>query len=568
MRLRSAAVSMICTALVGIPGVPITPGTPGASLERPVPPRAQGGGITCNEVPAAQLSGCVSRMLTDPRSPYSSAHVRTEDEKRPMATLMAAAAGGGSWSVVADCRVGGYKVNPIHASLTRTGKVLMTAGSGYSKANFRMKVFKAWIWDPAKPRTCPHEVPMPAKDLFCSGHSHLPDGRILFFGGTSRYGRVDGVGYTGVREAYVFDDSIERFVQIESMYAARWYPNGPVNAAGEPVVIGGLDAISRLTPVNEIYDPDSGEWSTLPGRRTFPMYAGMTLARTGDLCYTGTYFAGRAGVNPMCWNWRNNTSRPLPGMPRPDCRDQAGSLLLYPAQAQKVLVVGGGCAKGVTGTTATIGLAAKRPAFHPGPHLGFAAMHVCAAVLPDGSAFVAGGGDHNTRPRLAAARLAQGARHWQRLASPRVPRMYHSTCLLLPDGSVVTMGTNAGSGTVESRFEVYRPWYMQPRVSRPAITKAPSAVRCGASYQASYRGPAAITQASLARLGSVTHSTDPNQRMVALTVRRIRPGQVRLTVPGVRALTPPGYYLLSLKDSRGVPSRSALVRVLCETSCC
>src|SRR4051812_47541751 len=95
-------------------------------------------GVTCNTVPAEQLGACISRMLTDPNGAYSPEHVYTAAEKQPvLAPKQAAAvtpAEVGSWSVVSNCTVAGYKVNPIHASLTKSGKVLMTAGSGYSRA--------------------------------------------------------------------------------------------------------------------------------------------------------------------------------------------------------------------------------------------------------------------------------------------------------------------------------------------------------------------------------------------------------------------------------------------------
>lgn len=533
------------------------------AAHRPVPNQPD---LTCNSVPAADIGACVTRMLADPRSAYAAGHVVTRQERQPVAVgkLSAAAAvpNAGSWSVVANCRVEGYKVNAIHASVTRTGKVLLTAGSGYSKANFDSKVFKAWLWNPAAPRTCPRSIPMPAKDLFCSGHSHLPDGRILFFGGTARYGDVRGPYYGGIRETYVFDDSTETFRRSGLMKAGRWYPNGPVNAAGNPVVIGGLDLTSELTSTNEIYSPATGQWAKLPGRRTFPMYAGMVLRRTGELCYTGTYFGGRAGVDPQCWNWSNNATKPITGLPYPDCRDQANTVLLYPAQAQRAMVIGGGCAESVTATTATVDLDAKNPRFVAGPRLPFAAMHSCATVLPDGSTFVAGGGDHNTRPRLQAARLALGGTKWQRVASPRVPRLYHSTCLPLPDGSVVTMGTNTGQGFVESRFEVYKPWYMQPGVRRPALKRVPTTVRCGGTYAVEYISSAPIKQAALTRLSSVTHSTDPNQRMVQVPLRQAGTSRIRLTLPTGGGLLPPGHYMLSLKDSRNVPSKASIVRVL------
>jgi hypothetical protein len=524
--------------------------------------------ITCNTAPAAEIGKCISRMLTDPNGAYSPEHVYTAAEKQPVYAprklSAAAAANAGSWSVVADCTVNNYKVNPIHASVTKSGKVLMTAGSGYSKDNFDQKVFKTWLWDPTTPGTCPREIPMPANvDLFCSGHSHLPDGRVLFFGGTGHYATSD-LYYTGIREAYAFDDTTETFTPMGLMNVARWYPNGPVNAVGNPIVVSGLDAAGKVTSTNEMFNSTTGKWTKLPGTRIFPLYAGMVLRKTGTLCYSGTNMGGKAGASPGCWNWTNNAWYPIPGLLYPDCRDQANTLLLYPAQAQKFMVIGGGCSVGTTGTTATVDMNAASLKFTTGPYVGFAAMHSCATVLPDKSAFVAGGADHNKNPRLQAARLPAGATAWEQVASPTVPRMYHSSCILLPDGSVVTLGTTAMQGSVETRFEVYKPWYMQPgSPARPAITSVAATMKLGGTYPVTFSGPASVTGAMLQRLTSVTHSSDPNQRSVDVPVTATANwNQKTLKIDANRGILPPGMYMLSLRDYRNIPSKSVIVRIV------
>jgi hypothetical protein len=532
-------------------------------------------GVTCNTVPAAELNKCISLMLSDPNGAYSPDHVYTNAEKQPVYAprqLAAAAApvNPGSWSVVATCTVNNYNVNAIHASVTKSGKVLMTAGSGYSRANFAQKVFKTWLWDPkSPPGTCPREIPMPAVDLFCSGHTHLPDGRVLFFGGTAHYG--DGtLGYTGIRESFAFDDTTETYTPLGLMNVARWYPNGPVNAVGNPIIVGGFDAAGKLTTTNESFNPATGQFTKLPGTRLFPLYAGMVLRKNGTLCYSGANMGGRAGTSPGCWNWTNNAWYPIPGLLYPDCRDQANTLLLYPAQTQKFMVIGGGCGTGTTGTTATVDMNAASHKFTTGPYVGFAAMHSCATILPDKSAFVAGGADHNKNPRLQAAVLPAGGTAWQQVASPTVPRMYHSSCLLLPDGSVVTLGTTAGEQAVENRFEVYKPWYMQPgSPDRPAITSVATTMKLGGTYPVAYSGPASVAGAGLTRLGSVTHSSDPNQRSVDVPVTTVSispPKSVNIKIEADRGILPPGYYMLTLRDWRNIPSQAQIVRIVENTA--
>ncbi|MEU1629164.1 galactose oxidase-like domain-containing protein [Streptomyces sp. NPDC020096] len=82
-----------------------------------------------------------------------------------------------------------YRVNSIHATLLPTGKVLLIAGSGNSVKHFNGGRFDSTLWDPATNTF--KKIPTP-KDLFCGGHTPLPDGRLLIAGGTARYEVLQG----------------------------------------------------------------------------------------------------------------------------------------------------------------------------------------------------------------------------------------------------------------------------------------------------------------------------------------------------------------------------------------
>ncbi|MEU5219498.1 kelch motif-containing protein [Streptomyces sp. NPDC020807] len=77
-----------------------------------------------------------------------------------------------------------YRINAIHAALLHTGKVLLIAGSGNDQKNFDAGTFESILWDPVKNTF--KKIPTP-EDFFCSGHTQLPDGRLLVAGGTARY---------------------------------------------------------------------------------------------------------------------------------------------------------------------------------------------------------------------------------------------------------------------------------------------------------------------------------------------------------------------------------------------
>lgn len=519
-------------------------------------------GLSCDNATAATLAACVSRLLSDPDSPYARTHRRTAAERAPVTGPRSAAAAApgvvGAWQTVSDLVTpAGEKVNAVHVSLLATGSVLVTAGSGNSPDRFAAKVFRAWVWSPVSKTLS--QVPDLPDDLFCSGHMHLADGTPVFFGGTEQYG-VNGNQFKGTKRIYTFDVATGQFRLMPDMAVGRWYPSAPANAVGNPVIVSGIDENSYLTDLNETFSPSAGHSTTLPGRRLFPMYAGMHLLTSGSMFYSGANVFGRVGTVPGIWNWGTNAFKPVPGMPIPDCRDQAASVMLYPAQAQKVMVIGGGCATSTTGRTAIATVTGASPSIAEGPWVGWASMQTCAVNLPDRSVFVSGGSDHNLNPRLRASVLKYGATAWTEVASPTIGRAYHNSCLLMTDGSVMVFGSDV-DGRVETKVEQYRPWYMH--TTRPSITGVATTMRLGSTYIASYTGPSKIVDAHLTRLGSPTHSSDPNLRQVQVyAIQQATAGRIGLKLDTRWGILPLGTYLLTLVDARGVPSPSKIVRVL------
>ena len=158
---------------------------------------------------------------------------------------------------------------------------------------------------------------------------------------------------------------------------------------------------------------------------------------------------------------------------------------------------------------------------------------------------------------------------WTPAATATVPRLYHSTALLLPDATVVTAGSNPDGGShviwdddpnEEMRLEVFSPPYLF-RGPRPVISTAPAQCNYGQSIQIKSPQSANIRWASLMRNCVTTHSYDGSQRLVDLDVTSLANGTVTATVPQNRNLAPPGWYMLFLVDNNGVPSVASWIRL-------
>jgi hypothetical protein len=164
------------------------------------------------------------------------------------------------------------------------------------------------------------------------------------------------------------------------------------------------------------------------------------------------------------------------------------------------------------------------------------------------------------------------------MADPQVGRNYHSTALLLPNGQILTTGSDplfgdkddTVPGKFDKRIEIYSPPYLFAKdgstVSRPVINSKAGVRLDGNSLHLSYStsepGTASdIVAAHLVHPGAVTHVTDTNQRLINLDITGNKNGQIEAAIPENPALVPPGYYMLFLIDSDGIPSVASWVQV-------
>jgi hypothetical protein len=183
-------------------------------------------------------------------------------------------------------------------------------------------------------------------------------------------------------------------------------------------------------------------------------------------------------------------------------------------------------------------------------------------LLPDGTVLVTGGGLNSDvfdpdAPVLTPELWDPATETYKLLAPMQVPRIYHSTALLLPDGRVLSAGGGRfGPSHLDAEF--YSPSYLF-KGPRPAISSAPATIGYGANF---FVGTAAtnISAVNLLRLGAVTHAFNQNQRIVKLTFQPTG-GGLTVQAPSTANLAPPGHYMLFILDANGVPSVASIVQI-------
>jgi Domain of unknown function (DUF1929) len=103
------------------------------------------------------------------------------------------------------------------------------------------------------------------------------------------------------------------------------------------------------------------------------------------------------------------------------------------------------------------------------------------------------------------------------MAPMKVDRLYHANALLLPDGRVMTAGSNPERRINELRIELYRPPYLY-RGSRPGISKFPTSITYGQEFKIETSDNADhVNTIALIRPSVTTHCVNTEQRYLDLS---------------------------------------------------
>ena len=445
-------------------------------------------------------------------------------------------------------------INPVHAALLRNGQVLIVAGSGNVAAETN---FQAAVWDPASETFLTQTL---GWDMFCNGMVTLHDGRVLINGGNLQYDP-----FFGEPRNAVFDPTTGLFTNIENMARGRWYPTVTTLGDGRVMTFSGLLDTGGTNNSVEMYTVGSGWSQQYPAGWTPPLYPRMHLSTDGRVFYAGSTRSSRF-FNPSNGTWTpivatTNYSR---------SRNYGTSVLLPLTLANRyqprVMIFGGG--NPATATTEIIDLSAATPVWQFGPSMTQPRIQMNATILPNGKV-LATGGSQNDEDALTAS--LNGDLHdpvantFSPAGANAFPRLYHSNALLLPDATVLLMGGNPQRGNYERRLEIYSPAYLfdggATAAPRPTITGLSSeVVSYGSPFGVQTSDAANIASVVLVRPGTPTHAFDMEQRLVELAFTA-GSGVLNVTAPPNGNIAPPGYYMLFVLNTSGVPSVARFVKV-------
>ena len=431
----------------------------------------------------------------------------------------------GQWSALQN-----WGVTAVHAALLPNGKVFFYPYSDDPR-----------IWDPATNAVT--AAALSGRNIFCSGQTHLADGRILVTGGHVENG-------WGLPNASIYNPTTNTWTALPNMNNGRWYPSQVALPNGDHLTItGSYDVNYTNNTLPQVLQMATSTWRNLTGAQLgIDLFSGMHVAPNGRVFVTipssTTRYLNTTGTG--AWTTVGTRVGPYRGY---------GTSVLY--DDGKVLAIGG--ADPPVATAEVIDLNAATPAWRFTGSMTIPRRQINGTIMADGKVLVTGGSsaagfNEPTGAVLHAESWDPTTELWTPMASYTRYRGYHSTALLLPDGRVLSAG-----GDNQPNAEVFSPPYLF-KGPRPSITSVPGSVTHGQGFFVSTPDAFSIAKVHLIRLGAVTHAINMDQRINRLTYF-FASGGLFMTAPSNPNLCPPGYYMLFLLNGNGVPSVAKIIHV-------
>ena len=420
-----------------------------------------------------------------------------------------------------------------------------------------------YVWNPS---TSAFTLTPYARNLFCSGHTQIAGGKTLIVGGHVS-------ANNGIKDTTIFDPSNNSWTRGPDMAAARWYPTATQLSDGRVFVFAGddIDAAgpsvphafksSSINSLPEVYNPTTNSWQSLPNARlTSPLYPFLFTLTDGRIVNVGPDTVTRT-ITPGTWTWNTVATSSFDG----------GSAVMY--RPDKIMKSGNYTDPDFTGAdlfqtsnqTAVLDMTQASPTWRNTAPMATGRGYHVLTMLPDGQVLVTGGetasdGRDLTKSAKTAELWDPATETWTTMAAQQNGRLYHSTALLLPDGRVlVAGGGQAPGGAVTNQLngEIYSPPYLF-KGPRPLITNAPTTFDWSGSITVDTPDASRIASVSLIKTGAMTHAINMSQRFIPLSFST-GSGSLTVQAPANAAVAPPGYYMLWIVDTNGVPSVSRMI---------
>ena len=480
----------------------------------------------------------------------------TPSDTRPMIV--------GRWGQQVD-----WPLIAIHSVLMPNSKVF-TFGTNAQGVQGAQTIYD--IWDPSLGTGANSHTTLPNQsntDMFCGAPAILPaTGDIIIPGGDQR--TPADRSNSGITDTLLLGAKTQTLSRAQYLTYGRWYENLTTLPSGESLVFGGVDGNRNVSPTPEIYAVSSG-WRSLLGANSPDLYAGGE----SKWWYPRNWIAPDGRVFGMTGNKMYYLDLSVPAgrmnilaaeVPA-TARSYISTAVMY--QKGKIIQMGGSVGGNIDGRASDgafeVDINGAQPVISKLNPMAYDRSWPTSTVLPTGEVLVTGGSAYTNQliePVLTAEMWNPVTKSFRPLANALTPRLYHSTSLLLADGSVLIAGGGAPGPLTNLNAEIYYPPYLFDAEGKLAprlqITGANERQDYASIAPMSFSGTGTVARVTLIKSGAVTHSFNMEQRFLELPFT-VQGTTVNVTMPANANLATPGYYLLHLIDDKGVPSPAKLI---------
>ena len=498
------------------------------------------------------------------------------------------------------------KIVGIHAALLHTGKLLLFSYPSKHREHSETENHEHGIFGSAShsgvyeiidPQNWTGKSSRMKRNIFCGGHCFLGNGDLFVSGG--QYQAIHNPLLLFDPPSicnYVFNS--EYWILQKRTLTARWYPtcvtlpNGNVLIISGAAGIYGLKNIGAIDLVNrklELFDPNTGLvklqkipfriglypfMHVLPNNRIF-VHSERTTRIYNHL--TNLWEKDHDGKNILEIRTQFHYSRTNPVQ---------GTSVLLPFRLSRnkeyacVMIIGGGGEeedpKMNTPATATCEIIdfnddEDEAVWNKTTSMNFRRVMPDAIILPNGKILVVNGcekgkSDEGENPVLVPELYDPEYKNWTKMTPMNVKRLYHSNALLLPDGRVMTAGTdkewNKGENIRdEYRIDVFTPPYLQNN-TRPEIQNVKKEAKYSEEIIIECDQAEEISSVCLIRPSSVTHSLNTDQRYIEIQIMATTKSTLTVKIPSDPEIAPKGFYMLFILNKMETPSKAKFLKIM------
>lgn len=495
-------------------------------------------------------------------------------------------------------------ISAMHITLTSKDTVIMFDRTDYGPSQLRLPngkcrndpndlALKVDCWahsieyNIAENSVRPLEI---LSDSWCSSGSTLADGTLISTGGYND-------GAKAVRHFGPCSDKSCNWNEASELGASRWYASNQILPDNSIIVVGGRASFSyEFFPSKGAPIPfDFLRETNVPNVEN-NLYPFLHLSSDGNLFV----FANKQSI---LLNYKTHqVLKRFPDLPGGGRNyPSSGSSVMLPLSSSdnfkrvEILICGGApdgaFQKVETDQVSALQSCGRMVITDPNPHWAIETMPSPRVlgdmlILPTGEVLIINGGrtgtagwgnvaNPNFNPVLYMPQAKIGAR-FQQLAGTNVPRLYHSTASLLPDGRILVAGSNpniryAFTGVkfaTELRIEAYHPYYLDYAYNgeRPKVTYlSEREIGYGSTFTVEFTigSTPRNVEYRVYYPPFTTHTFSMNQRQLVLASSPLKTLGTRfysnVVAPPNSVAAPSGYYLLFVLNA-GIPSSGLWVR--------